>query len=168
MAGDLLLEAGHVPVGCSLDLERGFLEKVPGDRVAVTIRRSGSEKQFEIIVAGGTERVVAAASPANLTEEVWKRLGLRATLADPTLVTKANPQLRGGLLINEVDPQGAASKAGIQRGDILVGLHQFETLSLDNISWVLNHQDISSFSPVKFFVIRGGKVHHGILAATGN
>ncbi len=168
MPGDLLLEAGHVPVGCCLDLERGFLEKVPGDRVAVTVRRNSVEKQLDILVPGGTDRVVVAASPAAVSEEVWKRLGLRASLADPALVTKANPQLRGGLLINEVDPQGAASKAGIQRGDILVGLHQFETLSLDNISWVLNHQDISSFSPVKFFVIRGGKVHHGILAAVGN
>jgi len=54
------------------------------------------------------------------------------------------------------------------RGDILVGLHQFETLSLDNIAWVLNHQDAASFSPLKFFVIRAGKVHHGVLGQVGN
>src|SRR5437764_592848 len=31
--GDLLVSAGGVAVGCSLDLERGFLEKGPGDKV---------------------------------------------------------------------------------------------------------------------------------------
>ena len=166
--GDQILEAGRVPVTCSLDLERGFLEKTPGDKVTLVVRRHDGDKRLELTVPGGAERVVAAASPVSLSEEIWKRLGVRTSAADPAIVIQANPQLRGGLLISEVDPQSVAAKAGIVRGDILVGLHQFETLSLDNIAWVLNHQDAASFSPLKFFVIRAGKVHHGVLGQVGN
>ena len=41
-----------------------------------------------------------------------------------------------------------ASRAGIKTGDILVGLHLWEMLTLNNVVFVLNHPDRQSFSPV--------------------
>ena len=166
--GDLIVETAGMPVGCSLDLERGFLEKVPGDKVTVTVRRAGSNKRLEIAIPGATERMVVAASSSALADQVWKKLGVKVGVADLAAVTKADKQLRGGLVIIEMDPEGIASKAGILRGDILVGLHQFETLSLENVSWVLNHPELASFSPLKFFVIRNGQVRRGVLALPVN
>lgn len=160
--GDQVIESGLVPVTCSLDLERGFLEKQAGDKVTVAVRRGGEEKRLEITLTG-SERVVAAASPAGTVDQVWRKFGVRITAAETQIVAKANPQLRGGVLLTDVDPDGPAGKAGMQRGDILVGLHQFETLNLDNIAWVLNHPDLASFGPLKFFLIRGGQVRRGTL-----
>jgi serine protease Do len=166
--GDVLMSAGGVAVGCSLDLERGFLEKGPGDKVPVVVRRGGEDRHLDVTLNLSNERVVAAASPASAIEQVWRRLGVKVIAADASVVAQANPQLRGGLLIAEVDPDGAAGRAGILRGDILVGLHQFETLSLDNVSWVLNHPDLASFGPLKFFVVRGGQVRRGNLPQLAN
>ena len=167
--GDVVTEVAGIAVGCSLDLERGFLEKVPGDKVFVAVRRGGVEQKLEVVIPGAAgERVILTSSPVSLADQVWRKFGVKAAVADAAVVAKANSQLRGGLVITEVDPDNVAGKAGIVRGDILVGLHQFETLSLDNVSWVLNHPDLASFSPLKFFVVRNGQVRRGILTQTGN
>ena len=44
------------------------------------------------------------------------------------------------------------------KGDVLIGLHQWETITPDNVSFVLNHPDLASFSPVKYFLIRDGEL----------
>ena len=54
-----------------------------------------------------------------------------------------------------------AATAGIQKGDVLVGLHLWETLNLDNVTFVLNHKDLSTFLPLKYFVARDGKLKDG-------
>ena len=54
-----------------------------------------------------------------------------------------------------------AAKSGIQRGDILVGLHQWEMLTLDNVRFVLEHPDLASFNPLRFYIVRNSQVHRG-------
>ena len=39
-------------------------------------------------------------------------------------------------------------KAGVKRGDILQGLHQYETVSLDNVAYVLNNAELSDLMPL--------------------
>lgn len=162
LAGDQIVQVAGVTAVCSVDLERGFLEKHAGDKVQVVVRRGGMERTFELAIPASNVRVSASTQPT-AADIVWQRLGIRLGAVDNQLVSLANSQLRGGMLIERVDPDGLAAKAGIQRGDILVGLHQFETLSVDNVSWVLNHPDYASFAPLKFFIIRNGQVRRGVL-----
>jgi serine protease Do len=92
---------------------------------------------------------------------VWRKLGMRLSPVNAELVARNNRQLHGGLAVVDLEPQGAAAKAGIQRGDILVGLHQWETLNLDNVTFVLNHPDLATFNPLRFFIVRAGQIHKG-------
>ena len=62
-----------------------------------------------------------------------------------------------------MDDVEAAARAGIRRGDILVGLHQWETLSVDNVVFVLTHPDLGSFNPLSFYIVRGGQVRRGFM-----
>jgi serine protease Do len=78
-------------------------------------------------------------------------------------VAKANPQLHGGLLVTEVTAGGPAAAAGIQKGDILVGLHNWETLRAEDVAFVLNHKDFASFLPLKYYTARDGKLKDGWL-----
>ena len=68
------------------------------------------------------------------------------------------------MVIAEVRADSPASKAGLQRGDILVGLHQWEMLTTDNILYVLNNADLPKFNPLKFYVLRSGEVKTGSVA----
>ncbi len=155
--GDVVTQVGDVAVLCVLDLERGLLERKPGDAVAVVVRRDGAEKRLELTLQ-------AAEKPAGVAGDVvWRKLGLRLQPVSAELVSRTNQQLHGGLSVSEVRPEGVAAKAGIQRGDILVGLHTWEMLSLDNVLYVLNSPELASFNPLKFYIIRAGQVHRGWL-----
>jgi serine protease Do len=146
--GDVLLRVGDTPLATSLDLERALLDRQSGDKITVVVKRDGAEQQLDLVLDG------------SLT---WRKLGLRLQNTSADTVLRTHPQLHGGMLVNDVRPDGPASKAGIQRGDILLGLHQWEMLSMDNVLFVLNHPDLATFNPVKFYVLRSGTVHRGVL-----
>jgi serine protease Do len=90
-------------------------------------------------------------------------VGLRVQPVNGEVVSRVNPQLHGGLAVQDVRPDSPAGKAGFQRGDILVGLHHWEMLALDNVVFVLSHPDLASFSPMRFYIIRSSQVHRGWL-----
>src|SRR5206468_5769131 len=75
--GDLVIEADSIPVTCSLDLERGFLDKFGGDKVTVTVRRAGEEKRLELTLPSTERQVVVSASPGSMVDQVWKKFGVR-------------------------------------------------------------------------------------------
>jgi serine protease Do len=157
--GDVLVRLGDVDVASSLDLERALLDRAAGDALPVVYRRGGAEQKVELALDASRP------APGGAQEVVWHRLGVRLQALVPERVASTHPQLHGGLLVSEVRAESAAGKAGIQRGDVLVGLHQWEMLSLENVAFVLNHPDLASFSPLRFYILRGGQVHRGWLQA---
>ena len=67
-------------------------------------------------------------------------------------------------VVEDADPQHLArGNESFGEGDILVGLHQWETLSLENVNYVLNHPDLLTFNPMSFFILRAGQVRKGDL-----
>ena len=155
--GDVIVKVGDLPTACSLDVERALLDYTAGDRVPVVVRRNGTEQRLELVLQA-LER--DGPTPA---EVVWRRLGLRLQPVGSEVVARTNPQLHGGLAVIDVRAEGPAARAGIQRGDILVGLHQWEMLAMDNVVFVLTHPDLAGFQPLRFYIIRSGQVHRGWL-----
>jgi len=153
--GDVLVKVGDVPQASTLDLERALLDARPGDALSLTVRRDGKNEELRITLASRDNGSVA--------ELVWNQLGLRLASTSSEAVTRTHPTLRGGLLITAVMSGSPAGKAGLQPGDILVGLHQWETLSVDNVGYVLKHADLASFQPLKFYILRAGTLHKGTL-----
>jgi serine protease Do len=156
--GDVIAKIGDVDVATGLDLERALLDRTPNDKLTLLVRRDGAEQKVDWIIPTVTERVPAA-SP----ELAWRKLGVKLQAVSTDAVARASQPLHGGLSVVEVRADSAASKAGIQKGDILVGLHQWEMLSPENVTFVLTHPDLASFSPLKFYIIRAGQVHRGWL-----
>ena len=153
--GDVLEQIDDIAVVTSIDLERALLDRAVGSKAAVRVKRSGATENLELVSQPGPKLPVAAG------DQVWKRLGVKAQPVAADAVAKANAQLHGGLLVTDVAVGSAAATAGIQKGDILVGLHQWETLSLENVAFVLSHKDFASFLPLKFYVSRGEKLRDG-------
>ena len=73
---------------------------------------------------------------------------------------------RGGLEVVAVRPYSPAASQGIMPGDVLVGMHIWETLTLDNVAYILKRSDFASAGPVKFFILRGDETLYGYLPAT--
>jgi serine protease Do len=154
---DCIQRVGDSEVTCGLELERALLDRKPGDRIPITVRREGKELQLELTVPA-IERV--SSKPKDLP---WTKLGIHLQTVKNELVTKVSQPLHGGVAIVEVRAQSPASKAGIQKGDILVGLHSWEMLTPENVTFVLSHPDLGSFKPLRFYIIRDGQVHRGWL-----
>jgi serine protease Do len=153
--GDVLVRLGEVAVACTYDVERALLDRQQGDHVAVGVRRQGGEQKAELVLQpAGRARPPSA-------DLVWRKLGLRLAAVDGELVSRINRQLHGGLEVLAVEADSAAGRAGIHRGDILVGLHQWETLTVDNVAYVLTHPDLASFNPLSFHIVRGGQIRRG-------
>jgi serine protease Do len=152
-AGDVILAVNDQPVQSGLDFERALLEVKPGDRLDLKYRRGKEEKKLAI--------VLESRNPGPVNDPLWKTLGLAVTAADTESITRLYAHLHGGMLVTDVQAGGPASKAGILPGDILVGLQNWETCSLDNIQYVLNHEDFATFRPLQFHIIRKGQLHRG-------
>jgi serine protease Do len=153
--GDVIVRVGEVAVACSYDVDRALLDRAPSDQVPVLVRRLGQEQKLDLVLQAADRAKVPT------SDLVWNKLGLRLSPLGSELVSRVNPQLHGGLEVIQLRGEGAAAKAGVKKGDILVGLHQWETLSLDNIAYVLTNPDLGSFMPLSFYIIRGGQVRRG-------
>src|SRR5262249_35299159 len=124
--GDVLVKVGDLQIGCSYDVERALLDHRPGDKVAVVVRRQGKETPLRMAL--GSSRKVKLGDAA---EAIWRKLGLRLAQGSAEVVRRANAQLNGGMEVTAVAAKSPAATAHIRVGDLLVGLHQWETLSPD-------------------------------------
>jgi serine protease Do len=154
---DIILKAADLRVASSIDLERALLDHSAGDHIPVVVRRKGAEQQIELVL----QSVEQAAPPT--AGAIWTKLGLRLGSVTSETVTRTNPQLHGGMIVVDVRSGSIAAKAGIQRGDILVGLHTWETLTIENVGFVLNHPELPSLNPLAFYIIRAGQLRKGWL-----
>jgi RNA polymerase sigma factor (sigma-70 family) len=98
----------------------------------------------------------------------WQVLGLRLEPTDAAEVSKVNPQLHGGLKITAVRPHSPAAEQKVRPGDILVGLHQWETLYLDNVPDSLAYCQRDGIDTITFYIVRDGGVRRGFFALNGN
>lgn len=72
-----------------------------------------------------------------------------------------NSRYRGGLKVLSVREDSPAARQGIRPGDVLVGMHIWETVSVDNLNYILNRQDFVDLQPIKFYILRGHETLFG-------
>jgi serine protease Do len=153
--GDVLSRVGDLAIQCSFDVDRALIGHKVGDQVTVILQRQGKSQTVNLVLDQ------AVYGKPGTTELVWKKLGLQLVPVSKEIVGQVNPQLNGGMRVAAIAPNSTAAQAGIRQGDILVGLHQWEALSLDNVAFVLTHPDLASFNPLSFYLIRNGQVRRG-------
>jgi serine protease Do len=94
-------------------------------------------------------------------EKTWSLLGLKLSKVQTGDQSLTGQPYRGGMLVTDVRPQSPAQKNGLRNGDVLVGLHVWETVSTENITYVLSHPQFSNFNPLKFYVLRNRETLYG-------
>lgn len=83
----------------------------------------------------------------------WSELGLRVSPISFRSLPGKN-KYAGGLKVLQVRNQGPANQQGIRAGDVLLAIHKWETLSLDNLEYILNSEIVASRRPVTFYIYR--------------
>jgi serine protease Do len=105
----------------------------------------------------------APASSSSTAKNIWDNLGFKASP-----LPKSDPKLEGlayegGMIVSEVRADSLAHKNGIAVGDILVGLHGFQTVKEGDIQYVLKNLDYKT-NPLKFYIVRDRDTLYGYFA----
>lgn len=90
----------------------------------------------------------------------WSELGLRVSPISFRSLPGKN-KYEGGLKVLQVRNEGPASQQGIRAGDVLLAIHKWETLSLDNLEYILNSEVVASRRPVTFYIYRDTEFFFG-------
>ncbi len=169
--GDVLLRVDDIAIQDGVDWARGLLGHRPGDEVAVSVRR-GDEKLAVRLTLGAVrspdstrrdELIVRANNGQGASEQAWQQLGLKLAPVPANTVALLAPRYRGGMRVVAVRPDSPAARNGIRPGDILVGLHIWETIRIDNVAYVLDHHARRPTEPLKFYILRGHETLFGHL-----
>jgi serine protease Do len=156
--GDVITAVDDVKLQRNLDFSRAMLERSPGEKVQFAIRRAGQPVTMQLTLAR------PPAEPEPLADPAWELLGLELKpISASQFRAKYRTSYRGGLSVTAVRPGSPAATQGIRPGDVLVGMHIWETISLDNVSYVLKRPDFSRLTPLKFFILRGNQTLFGYL-----
>jgi serine protease Do len=158
-AGDLVTFVGPEKIERGLDFHRGLLEKKAGETIRMTVQRDGQAREMTLTLAAARKTV-----PQGPNSPSWEVLGVELKpIADETFRQQYKTRYRGGLSVVSVRADSPASEQGIRRGDVLVGMHIWETVSLENVAYILSRPDLSGLAPIKFFILRGNETLYGFL-----
>ena len=167
--GDVITRLGDVNVSRALDVERAVLGRGVGERVAMEVRRGGQPMALNLTVArrgSSPTRDVAtnlAATATTTNDPAWQVLGMKLDTEPKTTFESRGSRYRGGMRVVEVRGDGPAAAKGIRAGDILVGMHKWETASDEDIRYIVNNEALPGLGEVKFYILRGDETLYGAM-----
>ncbi len=151
--GDRVVRVGTQKIDDRLDLALEMLATSPGQPLQMEVYREG--RQYELAVATNLAPRVDAAS---LSERAWAVIGIQAKPVNQANMRRMNSRMRttysGGLYITAVRPGSAADQQGISPGDVLLGIHGWQTTTLKDLAGILEHPDMQQGPRAKFYLIR--------------
>jgi len=160
-AGDVITTVGDRVIQRGFDFELALLGRKRGEEVSIEVQRDGEVKTLTLSLAEGKSSTSTATD--DVAARVWNDLGLKLTPISDAEFRALGTRYRGGLKVVNVRQEGPAAQQGIRRGDLLVGMHIWETITMDNVTYVLDREDFTDFQPLKFFIVRGTETLYGHL-----
>ena len=134
-AGDVITQVGSTPVTRAGDLSNAIGMSAPGTKVAIKVWRDKSTHDMEVAL-GSAQPDKSDMATASGHEN--GRLGL--ALHPLTREEKAETEVDHGLMVEDVAENGAAARAGIQPGDVVLGINGQPARSVEQVRSALgNH-----------------------------
>ena len=128
---DIILKYNGRTVERSIDLPRMVGATKPGTKATLTVWRKGSVRDVTVVVGEmPAEKAMSAVTP--------ERKANRAGLVVSELSAEQRRQLKieSGVLVEDVS--GAAARAGLRPGDVILAVNNREVASADELSNLLN------------------------------
>jgi serine protease Do len=160
--GDEIVSVGALALARPLDLERAFLDRAAGEAVSVEVRRGGQLFTLDLALAESQVRTLAARPELkDQPAKAWDVLGLKLTEEPRSTFIRRKVRYRGGMRVESVRPSSPAAQEGILPGDILVGMHKWETASDQDIDYIISRPNLAQLGKLHFFVLRGQQTLYG-------
>jgi serine protease Do len=149
-AGDVITKFDGKTITTSADLPRAVGATRPGKMAVVELLHKGNVKTLNIGVGEmPSEAVEVAQNSKSAPKAETNKIGLSLKELTPQQKKKLNG--KNGLLV--IDSIGAAAQAGIRRGDVVLGLNNSESQSVDLFNKQINSVAIGK--TIAVLVLRG-------------
>jgi serine protease Do len=151
--GDELLRIARQQVRLRFDIERIFWDRELSEPLEVQVKRAGRMVDLKLTLKRPNE-----------SESLWQTLGVMVEKVPPERVRPVYEALNGGLLLLKVAPGSPAAAAGFRAGDILIGLHEYETIETGNVRYIMQLPDLAKIQPIEYHLIRDSRIVRGRFA----
>jgi len=145
--GDVIVSFDKQPVNEMEALPKIVAKTTPGRAVKVEVVRDGKVKSFDITI-----EVLKDSSPTVLAKN--DPVGLQVQDITPELMKSLKLDSPNGVLVADVTAGGAASEAGVRRGDVITEINRTPVNSVKDYNHVTSAS--KKGSTVLFLVRRGG------------
>jgi serine protease Do len=150
--GDRVVRVGTEPVDTRLDFVLAMLSYDPNNPLEIGVDRGG--QQYQLTMSAETRRVESM----SVDDLAWSVIGIQAKPVAESMMRRLNTRMRtkyrGGLYIHAVRPGSAADQQGIVPGDVLLGIHGWQTSNMNDLAGILEHPDIQKGPRAKFYLVR--------------
>lgn len=158
--GDRVVRVGSRPVDDRLDYSLAMLQVEPGAELPLEVERGG-----ELMTLAMTTVQGGLGDGASPVDTAWSVLGIRAKPISQSAMNRLNARMRtpyrGGLYITSVREGSTAAQEGIQVGDVLLGIHGWQTASINDLAGILDHPDMKKGPRAKFYIVRREQTLYG-------
>jgi serine protease Do len=159
-AGDIITKVDGRAVEKSADLPRIVGGVKPGSKTALQVFRRGTFKDLSVtVVEFETEARAARAGEREPAKPQASTSSLGLAVVDLTDVQRKELKVKGGVRVDAVD--GAAARAGVRDGDVLLSLDNTEVTSVKQFEGLVAKLDKSK--PVTVLVRRADTVNFLII-----
>lgn len=150
--GDRVVRVGSQVVDDRLDFALALLRALPGEELDISIERGGRRMDMAM------QTQSRAGESLTVAELAWNVIGIQAKPVAESTMRRLNARMRtkyrGGLYVTAVRPGSAADEQGIIPGDVLLGIHGWQTSSMKDLAGILEHPDIQRGPRAKFYLVR--------------
>ena len=136
--GDVILRFDGKPVSSSEDLPRIVGATRPGAKVTMQVWRNKSSRDVQVVVSEmQDERARQARRGGKPPATAPTQYGL--TLSDLSDAQRSELKTSGGVLVENA--QGAAARAGVRRGDVILAVNNQDVKSVEQFNQMMGQYD---------------------------
>ena len=134
---------------------------LPGTEIRVKIVRDGSETELPVVLDELNPETAKNVQPTEDNKSESKssesgKLGLNLQPLTPQIIRQLElPADTTGVVVTDVDQNGAAAKVGVTRGDVILTINRQAVASLDDVQAAL---DKSGDRPILLLISRRGQI----------
>ncbi len=158
--GDRIVKIDDDTIDTKLQYAMAVLDADPGQKLRMEFQRG--DETYETFVPTLLASKTSADPVADLA---WQVIGVAVRPAGDAFTRRMNSQLqtsyRGGLKITDVRPGSAADQQGLRSGDVLLGIHSWQTSSLGDLAEILQQPEIRQGPNAKFYIVRRDQTLYG-------
>ena len=141
VAQDIIQKVNGKQIDTYIDVTRAISNTAPGTKVTLSVWRKGSVKDISVTVGetpGDTRVAKANDKKDDKKDAAPDRLGL--VVVEVGADVRKAMKLDGGVLVNDAD--GAAERAGIRQGDVILAVNNTDVKSVNQFSEIVAKLDV--------------------------